>query len=97
MINNGKTLQFVIGDNCAVGSLDVLIGYNATSKYSMAAQVTTESLYQSESLDNGIALTAQLQGSYLEMARSSVPSDLAVGDKFVYANTKLTITGVLSV
>ena len=28
------------------------------------------------------------------MARSSVPSDLAVGDKFVYANTKLTITGV---
>ena len=94
VINNGKTLQFVIGDNCAVGSLDVLIGYNATSKYSMAAQVTTESLYQSESLDNGIALTAQLQGSYLEMARSSVPSDLAVGDKFVYANTKLTITGV---
>jgi len=71
-----------------------LIGYNATSKYSMAAQVTTESLYQSESLDNGIALTAQMQGSYLEMARSSVPSDLAVGDKFVYANTKLTITGV---
>ena len=60
----------------------------------MAAQVTTESLYQSESLDNGIALTAQLHGSYLEMARSSVPSDLAVGDKFVYANTKLTITGV---
>ncbi len=94
VINNGKTLQFVIGDNCAVGSLDVLIGYNATSKYSMAAQVTTESLYQSESLDNGIALTAQMQGSYLEMARSSVPSDLAVGDKFVYANTKLTITGV---
>ena len=94
VINNGKTLQFVMGDNCAVGSLDVLIGYNATSKYSMAAQVTTESLYQSESLDNGIALTAQLQGSYLEMARSSVPSDLAVGDKFVYANTKLTITGV---
>ena len=71
-----------------------MIGYNATSKYSMAAQVTTESLYQSESLDNGIALTAQMQGSYLEMARSSVPSDLAVGDKFVYANTKLTITGV---
>ena len=94
VINNGKTLQFVMGDNCAVGSLDVLIGYNATSKYSMAAQVTTESLYQSESLDNGIALTAQMQGSYLEMARSSVPSDLAVGDKFVYANTKLTITGV---
>jgi len=94
VINNGKTLQFVMGDNCAVGSLDVLIGYNATSKYSMAAQVTTESLYQSESLDNGIALTAQLHGSYLEMARSSVPSDLAVGDKFVYANTKLTITGV---
>ena len=94
VINNGKTLQFVMGDNCAVGSLDVLIGYNATSKYSMAAQVTTESLYQSESLDNGIALTAQLQGSYLEMARSSVPSDLAVGDKFVYANTRLTITGV---
>ena len=71
VINNGKTLQFVMGDNCAVGSLDVLIGYNATSKYSMAAQVTTESLYQSESLDNGIALTAQLHGSYLEMARSS--------------------------
>ena len=94
VINNGKTLQFVMGDNCAVGSLDVLIGYNATSKYSMAAQVTTESLYQSESLDNGIALTAQLHGSYLEMARSSVPSDLAVGDKFVYANTRLTITGV---
>ena len=94
VINNGKTLQFVMGDNCAVGSLDVLIGYNATSKYSIAAQVTTESLYQSESLDNGIALTAQLHGSYLEMARSSVPSDLAVGDKFVYANTKLTITGV---
>ena len=94
VINNGKTLQFVMGDNCAVGSLDVLLGYNATSKYSMAAQVTTESLYQSESLDNGIALTAQLHGSYLEMARSSVPSDLAVGDKFVYANTKLTITGV---
>ena len=94
VINNGKTLQFVMGDNCAVGSLDVLIGYNATSKYSMAAQVTTESLYQSESLDNGIALTAQMQGSYLEMARSSVPSDLAVGDKFVYANTRLTITGV---
>ena len=94
VINNGKTLQFVMGDNCAVGSLDVLIGYNAISKYSMAAQVTTESLYQSESLDNGIALTAQMQGSYLEMARSSVPSDLAVGDKFVYANTKLTITGV---
>ena len=94
VINNGKTLQFVMGDNCAVGSLDVLIGYNATSKYSMAAQVKTESLYQSESLDNGIALTAQLHGSYLEMARSSVPSDLAVGDKFVYANTKLTITGV---
>lgn len=39
VINNGKTLQFVMGDNCAVGSLDVLIGYNATSKYSMAAQV----------------------------------------------------------
>lgn len=94
VINNGKTLQFVMGDNCAAGSLDVLIGYNAISKYSMAAQVTTESLYQSESLDNGIALTAQMQGSYLEMARSSVPSDLAVGDKFVYANTKLTITGV---
>lgn len=94
VINNGKTLQFVMGDNCVVGSLDVLIGYNAISKYSMAAQVTTESLYQSESLDNGIALTAQMQGSYLEMARSSVPSDLAVGDKFVYANTKLTITGV---
>lgn len=94
VINNGKTLQFVMGDNCAVGSLDVLIGYNATSKYSMTAQITTESLYQSESLDNGIALTAQLQGSYLEMARSSVPSDLAVGDKFVYANTRLTITGV---
>ena len=94
VINNGKTLQFVMGDNCAVGSLDVLIGYNATSKYSMSAQVTTESLYQSESLDNGIALTAQMQGSYLEMAKSSVPSDLAVGDKFVYANTKLTITGV---
>ena len=94
VINNGKTLQFVMGDNCAVGSLDVLIGYNAISKYSMAAQVTTENLYQSESLDNGIALTAQMQGSYLEMARSSVPSDLAVGDKFVYANTKLTITGV---
>lgn len=94
VINNGKTLQFVMGDNCAVGSLDVLIGYNAISKYSMAAQVTTESLYQSESLDNGIALTAHMQGSYLEMARSSVPSDLAVGDKFVYANTKLTITGV---
>ena len=83
-----------MGDNGAVGSLDVLIGYNATSKYSMSAQVTTESLYQSESLDNGIALTAQMQGSYLEMAKSSVPSDLAVGDKFVYANTKLTITGV---
>ena len=94
VINNGKTLQFVMGDNGAVGSLDVLIGYNATSKYSMSAQVTTESLYQSESLDNGIALTAQMQGSYLEMAKSSVPSDLAVGDKFVYANTKLTITGV---
>ena len=26
VINNGKTLQFVMGDNCAVGSLDVLIG-----------------------------------------------------------------------
>ena len=40
-MNDGKVLQFVVNDANAVGSLDVLIGYNATSKYSMAAEVTT--------------------------------------------------------
>ena len=43
-MNEGKVLQFVVGDANAVASLDVLIGYNVTSKYSMAAEVTTAKL-----------------------------------------------------
>lgn len=47
-LDGGKTVQFAIGDASAVGSLDVLIGYNATSKYSMNAEVTTTDLYPVE-------------------------------------------------
>ena len=33
-------------------------------------------------------------GAYLKLDQGSVPKNLAVGDKFIYANTALTITGV---
>ena len=94
-MNDGKVLQFVVGDADAVGSLDVLIGYNATSKYSMAAEVSTAELIGSVSGDENINLAAEMyNGAYLKLAQGSVPNDLAVGDKFIYANTALTITGV---
>ncbi len=94
-MNNGKVLQFVVNDANAVGSLDILIGYNATSKYSMAAEVTTQELYASQTTDADISLAAEMyNGAYLKLDKNSVPKDLAVGDKFIYANTGLTIVGV---
>ena len=94
-MNNGKVLQFVVNDANAVGSLDILIGYNATSKYSMAAEVTTQELYASQTTDVDISLAAEMyNGAYLKLDKNSVPKDLAVGDKFIYANTGLTIVGV---
>ena len=94
-MNDGKVLQFVVGDANAVGSLDVLIGYNAASKYSMAAEVTTAELTGSVSADESINLAAEMyNGAYLKLDQGSVPKNLAVGDKFIYANTALTITGV---
>lgn len=94
-MNDGKVLQFVVGDANAVGSLDVLIGYNAASKYSMAAEVTTAELIGSASGDENINLAAEMyNGAYLKLDQGSVPKNLAVGDKFIYANTALTITGV---
>ncbi len=94
-MNDGKVLQFVVNDANAVGSLDILIGYNATSKYSMAAEVTTQELYASQTTDADISLAAEMyNGAYLKLDKNSVPKDLAVGDKFIYANTGLTIVGV---
>ena len=94
-MNDGKVLQFVVGDANAVGSLDVIIGYNAASKYSMAAEVTTAELIGSASSDENINLAAEMyNGAYLKLDQGSVPKNLAVGDKFIYANTALTITGV---
>ena len=94
-MNDGKVLQFVVNDANAVGSLDVLIGYNAASKYSMAAEVTTAELIGSASGDENINLAAEMyNGAYLKLDQGSVPKNLAVGDKFIYANTALTITGV---
>ena len=94
-MNDGKVLQFVVNDTNAVGSLDVLIGYNAASKYSMAAEVTTAELIGSVSADENINLAAEMyNGAYLKLDQGSVPKNLAVGDKFIYANTALTITGV---
>ena len=94
-MNDGKVLQFVVNDANAVGSLDVLIGYNAASKYSMAAEVTTAELIGSVSADENINLAAEMyNGAYLKLDQGSVPKNLAVGDKFIYANTALTITGV---
>ena len=93
---DGKVLQFVVNDANAVGSLDILIGYNATSKYSMAAEVTTQDLYSSSSTSNAnINLVAEMyNGVYLKLDQGSVPNNLAVGDKFIYESTGLTITGV---
>ena len=94
-MNEGKVLQFVVGDANAVASLDVLIGYNVTSKYSMAAEVTTAELIGSVSADENINLAAEMyNGAYLKLDQGRVPKNLAVGDKFIYANTALTITGV---
>ena len=94
-MNDGKVLQFVVNDANAVGSLDVLIGYNATSKYSMAAEVTTAELIGSASDDVNVNMAAEMyNGAYLKLDQGSVPNNLAVGDKFIYANTALTITGV---
>ena len=94
-MNDGKALQFVINDANAVGSLDVLIGYNATSKYSMAAEVTTAELIGSASDDLNVNMAAEMyNGAYLKLDQGSVPKNLAVGDKFIYANTGLTIVGV---
>ena len=94
-MNDGKILQFVVNDANAVGSLDVLIGYNAASKYSMAAEVTTAKLIGSASGNENINLAAEMyNGAYLKLDQGSVPKNLAVGDKFIYANTALTITGV---
>ena len=94
-MNDGKILQFVVNDANAVGSLDVLIGYNAASKYSMAAEVTTAELIGSASGNENINLVAEMyNGAYLKLDQGSVPKNLAVGDKFIYANTALTITGV---
>ena len=94
-MNDGKVLQFVVNDANAVGSLDVLIGYNAASKYSMAAEVTTAELTGSVSADESINLAAEMyNGAYLKLDQGSVPKNLAVGDKFIYASTALTITGV---
>ena len=94
-MNDGKVLQFVVNDANAVGSLDVLIGYNAASKYSMAAEVTTAELIGSVSAYESINLAAEMyNGAYLKLDQESVPKNLAVGDKFIYANTALTITGV---
>lgn len=94
-MNDGKVLQFVVNDANAVGSLDVLIGYNAASKYSMAAEVTTAELIGSVAGNENINLAAEMyNGAYLKLDQKSVPKNLAVGDKFIYANTALTITGV---
>lgn len=94
-MNDGKLLQFVVNDANAVGSLDVLIGYNAASKYSMAAEVTTAELIGSVAGNENINLAAEMyNGAYLKLDQKSVPKNLAVGDKFIYANTALTITGV---
>lgn len=94
-MNDGKVLQFVVNDANAVGSLDVLIGYNATSKYSMAAEITTAELIGSASDDVNVNMAAEMyNGAYLKLDQGSVPKNLAVGDKFIYANTALTITGV---
>ena len=93
-LDGGKTVQFAIGDASAVGSLDVLIGYNATSKYSMNAEVTTTDLYPVEQSDSNISLTAELYNNmYVKVDRSCVPKDLAVGDKFVYPYTTVTVVG----
>ena len=93
-LDGGKTVQFAIGDASAVGSLDVLIGYNATSKYSMNAEVTTTDLYPVEQSDSDISLTAELYDNmYVKVDRSCVPKDLAVGDKFVYPYTTVTVVG----
>ena len=94
-MNDGKVMQFVVNDANAVGSLDVLIGYNATSKYSMAAEVTTSELIGAASDDVNVNMAAEMyNGAYLKLDQASVPKNLAVGDKFIYANTALTITGV---
>ena len=94
-MNDGKVLQFVVNDANAVGSLDVLIGYNAASKYSMAAEITTAELIGSVAGNENINLAAEMyNGAYLKLDQKSVPKNLAVGDKFIYANTALTITGV---
>ena len=94
-MNDGKVMQFVVNDANAVGSLDVLIGYNATSKYSMAAEVTTSELIGAASDDVNVNMAAEMyNGAYLKLDQGSVPKNLAVGDKFIYANTALTITGV---
>ncbi len=93
-LDGGKTVQFAIGDANAVGSLDVLIGYNATSKYSMNAEVTTTDLYPVEQSDSDISLTAELYDNmYVKVDSSCVPKDLAVGDKFVYPYTTVTVVG----
>ena len=79
-MNDGKVLQFVVNDANAVGSLDVLIGYNAASKYSMAAEVTTAELTGSVSADESINLAAEMyNGAYLKLDQGSVPKNLAVG------------------
>ena len=72
----GKVLQFVVNDANAVGSLDVLIGYNAASKYSMAAEVTTAELTGSVSADESINLAAEMyNGAYLKLDQGSVPKN----------------------
>ena len=97
-LDGGKTLQFVIGDASAVGSLDVLIGYNAMSKFSMNADVTTADLYPSEQSNSDISLTASLYDNmYLKVDSSSVPKDLTVGDKFIYKDTNITVVGNVTV
>lgn len=93
-LDGGKTVQFAIGDASAVGSLDVLIGYNATSKYSMNAEVTTTDLYPVEQSDSDISLMAELYDNmYVKVDSSCVPKNLAVGDKFVYPYTTVTVVG----
>ena len=78
----------------AISCFDVLIGYNATSKYSMNAEVTTTDLYPVEQSDSNISLTAELYNNmYVKVDSSCVPKDLAVGDKFVYPYTTVTVVG----
>ncbi len=94
---DGKTAVFTIGDSHAFGALDIAMssqGGASTGLISPPVIIVEIPRLRSASTVKAASTTIVNNITYLELPEGCVPSDLQVGDKFIYQHKNVYIAGV---